>query len=134
MTLLGINSARRICSSPLFAESITLTQAGLGAYDDTGVWNEAASTTYTLNASVQPATPRQRETLPEAFRMVDAMIFFIATTNTNFIRPVRFGTAASDPDEILYKGIVWIVASILEDFSSHGHIGVVAYRKDDQDG
>ena len=135
MTLLGINSARRICNSPLFSETVILERASTGDYSDDGVWTPGAPIPVTvLRASVQPATGRQRETLPEAYRLSDAMMFFIATTDWDLAKPLRLGLFASDPDTLVYKGVNWKIYSVPEDFSSHGHMGVLAVRAEGQNG
>ena len=82
MGLLGINSARSICNSKLFSETVILERAPHGDYNDDGVWTPDNPAPYVpIKASVQPATGRQRETLPEAYRLSDAIMFYVATTD-----------------------------------------------------
>lgn len=131
MTLLGIQSARRILNNRLFVEDIILKRAAVGEYVR-GVWTEAAAPApVTLKASVNPATGRQRETLPEGYRLRDAFIMYIATLDYDLVQPMRKGVGKSDQDVINYKGQDYSVYSVPDDYSSHGFVGVLVVREDD---
>jgi len=69
--------------SILGQEAITLRTYAAGARSSLGAWTEGATTDVSIQASVQPATGRDMQLLPEGSRQSDAKrIYTVTALNT----------------------------------------------------
>jgi hypothetical protein len=82
----------------------TITRAGAGTYTD-GRFVPAATSTITIEGSVQPAGARQLELLPEGQRAGD--LYTLYTTTELFTRG-----PGSTPDIVTLEGTAWVVIRV----------------------
>lgn len=82
----------------------TVTRRAAGTYVD-GVLVLGSSSTFTIDACVQPATGRQIRVLPEGQRSDETIAIWTTTA-------LRTRDAAGAADEISYKGVTFVVANV----------------------
>ena len=88
--------------SEMFSD-VTLTRYAAGSYVG-GRWVEGASSSVTITACVQPATPRDLLRLEEGDRTSEA----IAVWSPDAMQSLN-ETAGTQPDRISYDGKTWLV-------------------------
>lgn len=104
--------------------AITLTRYGVGAYSDTtGQWVPGASTDSTLDAVVQPSTPKEIQALPENERTREAI-----TVWTREELKTSDVVGSEQADQIAWKGRQY-KAQVKTDWTSQaGYCQTVATR------
>jgi hypothetical protein len=98
-----------------------------------GRWVSGVPVETTLFGSIQPASPKQRNSLPEGERLEDAISVFFRTTDKDAIRPLTVGTSQAESDVIIVDGLEWWVRSV-DNWFDYGHVTALCTRKEGQDG
>jgi hypothetical protein len=92
--------------------ALTLRRFGLGAYNAQGTWVPTAPTLSTIDAVVQPSSPRQLEQVPENERTSEGITVF--TRSKLLTADVQTGQQA---DELVWSGRTWKVV-LVEDWTA----------------
>lgn len=97
--------------------------AGPDTYDDLGRLVKAGPTSFPIDASVQPATARDRLLLPEGFRARQT----IAVWSTGNLRPSDEGTGVRG-DRVTWQGEVYEVTALDPWANVGGYVKALATR------
>lgn len=92
-----------------FASNYTVTRYAAGTHSNTtGRFTPGSTSTLTIRASVQPASPSDVERLPEGMRGRDARRVYTETQ----LFPVRQGAQPRQADTLVIDGYVYEVADV----------------------
>lgn len=118
LALVPVDSAINALASGTY----TVTRYGAGSYSNGGA-TLGSSSTFTIRASVQPATGRELQRLPEGERVRDWLAIWTPTL-------LRTQEGSSAPDRISIDGYTYEVAIVDDWMSEGGYCKAIAQRLD----
>lgn len=89
----------------LASGTYTVTRRGASTYDADGVLGTPTSSTFSATGSLQPASGRDLQRLPEGMRTREARIFFTPTA-------LLTAGAGQEPDTVAADGDTWEVSNV----------------------
>ena len=98
----------------------TVTRYAAGDYDE-GVYEEGATSTFTIDASVQPAGGKDLERLPEGERLKDYLTVLTPTE-------LRTRADAASPDRVSIDGATYEVVEVADWFSEGNFYRALVHR------
>ena len=123
----------RILNGSRLGRSFQVRQYPTGSRNEFGDWISGEPVITDMVGSIQPATEKQKLQLPEAERISEAIIVYVATLNADTISPLKVGTTQSQSDIIIIDGLEWSVRAV-KNFSDFGHLEIIATRIEGQNG
>ena len=120
--------ASRLISRRNKSQPVTVTKNN-GSRNSVGRWVVGVPTTEEFMATMLPADGNTYQEVEEGRRVVDVQILWIETLTRDAITPLT--NFDKDSDTVTAGGLEWIVYKI-KDYSHHGHIEAVIYRRSDQ--
>ena len=120
----------RLLENIAFVESIVLIKQAPGSFID-GHYVTGTITQFPIKAEVQPIDSKTRMDFVGAERNIDIRIVFVATSDFDFISPIRQGSSATQADQIVFNGLDFYVHSI-DDFSHKKHVEIIMVRIEGQ--
>ncbi len=103
----------------------TVSRPGSGVYTD-GVWVPAASSTFPIDASIQPAKGKDLQFLPEGFTIDGTKKLYTETM-------LQVGDSDSQSDTVAIGSETWRVVTVehFEGWDSNGHYKAMIAKTDE---
>lgn len=119
--LLKLSGIRSVV--PMFSDLVEVSRPASGTYDEHGRWQEGPSNEFEICASVQTATDKDLQKLPEGRRLRGGIRVY--TTSELLTASVD---EKRQPDVLTWDGAQWQVEQIDDWFEVAGYYKVIATR------